>query len=200
MYRAFLTDYMGTLRQDGFPDIIKYFETNSGLPLGDVRRIISKKYWPAWSLGEINEEEFWKGVCRDTELEYRGLLTDSINSASQPIFYPMLDFFEAVRKEGRKTGLITNISRELLDSAEDDLKVSSRFDIVVPSFQIGLRKPDPRIYRTALKILDSEPSEAVYIDNEETDVEGAQAVGIKAVKFKSVSQAVKDLEELRREV
>ena len=58
------------------------------------------------------------------------------------------------------------------------------FDPIVISGDYGYRKPDPRLYRTALEKLAIGPEEAVFIGNDPfRDVEGARQVGMKTILF-----------------
>lgn len=60
------------------------------------------------------------------------------------------------------------------------------FDPIIVSGDFGYRKPDPRLYKKALKQIGARPDETVFIGNDlYRDVFGAQSVGIKTVFFKS---------------
>ena len=54
--------------------------------------------------------------------------------------------------------------------------------IIIDSHLVGLEKPDPRIFHLALRALDVEPSQAVYVgDTVKFDVNGALAAGLHPV-------------------
>ncbi len=57
-------------------------------------------------------------------------------------------------------------------------------DKIIYSYQIGILKPDPRIYRIALKTAGSEPQKTLFVDDRLENVEGARALGIIAHQFK----------------
>lgn len=54
-----------------------------------------------------------------------------------------------------------------------------RFDSWFLSYEMGLRKPDPAIYKTVLKKLDSKPEEILYLDDIPENLEPARALGIR---------------------
>lgn len=56
-------------------------------------------------------------------------------------------------------------------------------DVAVLSYQLGLRKPEPAIYRAALKAAGAQPHEAVFIDDMKDNVDAAAALGINAVRL-----------------
>src|SRR5207342_2751758 len=62
----------------------------------------------------------------------------------------------------------------------DDLGLEHEADAIVLSFEVGIAKPDPGIYRAALAALDARPEEAVFVDDQAWYCEGAEAVGIRS--------------------
>jgi len=87
----------------------------------------------------------------------------------------------ALRERGLKTGLITVCSEDVPRLwAETDFH--GLFDAEVFSASVGLRKPDPRIYRLALDELGVEPAEAMFVgDGANDELGGAERVGMTAV-------------------
>ncbi len=57
------------------------------------------------------------------------------------------------------------------------------WNVFVSSCEVGVRKPDPRIYHIALEELGIEPEEAVFVGHKASELEGAKAVGMKTVAF-----------------
>jgi HAD superfamily hydrolase (TIGR01549 family) len=60
--------------------------------------------------------------------------------------------------------------------------IDKLFDVIVISGAVNRRKPHEEIFKSTLKIMDLNPSEAVFVgDTIDADIEGAKAVGMKAV-------------------
>ena len=74
--------------------------------------------------------------------------------------------------------------------------IDDAFDIVVGSGDVGIMKPDPRIFLIALERLGVEPHEAVFVDDFIQNIHGAQALGISAIHFRNREQAIQELEQL----
>jgi putative hydrolase of the HAD superfamily len=55
--------------------------------------------------------------------------------------------------------------------------------VAFSSCYVGLRKPDPAIYRRALDILGSDPKRTLFIDDRQENVDGAVGVGMRAIRF-----------------
>ena len=57
------------------------------------------------------------------------------------------------------------------------------WDSVVSSKEVGLKKPDPKIYQVALDQLGVKPGETVFVGHLPTELEGARAVGMRTIAF-----------------
>ena len=67
-------------------------------------------------------------------------------------------------------------------------------DVIVYSHEVGLLKPDARIYHLVCDLLDVAPEEAVLLDDVQENVDGAKAVGMRGITFANNAQAIADLE------
>ena len=93
----------------------------------------------------------------------------------------VVDWCRSVRNRGVRTGLLTNNAREFEDFWRPLLPLDELFDDVVDSSEVGLRKPDPRIYHLALERLGVAAEDAVFVDDAPGNVAGAERVGIRSV-------------------
>ena len=88
----------------------------------------------------------------------------------------------ALRQAGYRTAMVTNNIAEFGDGWRQLIPVDELFEVVVDSCQVGLRKPDPRIFRLALEQLDGVPPEqAVLLDDFEAHVAGARRIGMHGI-------------------
>jgi putative hydrolase of the HAD superfamily len=106
---------------------------------------------------------------------------------------PMHAAIYGLRKAGVRTGLLSNswgvgdYPRHLFPGM---------FDAVVISAEVGMRKPEERIFRHATGLLGLEPGECVFIDDLEANVTGAEAVGMTGVLHSDPAATVARLTEL----
>jgi putative hydrolase of the HAD superfamily len=81
-----------------------------------------------------------------------------------------------------KLGVVTNGPYDLQCSKLEASELSGYFGAVLVSRQVGILKPDPRIFALALDQLGTKPQDAVFVgDTPKTDIVGAHAAGMKAV-------------------
>ncbi len=96
-----------------------------------------------------------------------------------------IETIAALRERGLKTGLITVCSEDVV-SLWEETDFHGLFDAEVFSAAVGLRKPDPRIYRIALEKLGVEAREAMFVgDGANDELGGAERVGMTAVGVES---------------
>jgi putative hydrolase of the HAD superfamily len=67
------------------------------------------------------------------------------------------------------------------------------FDFIVISAEVGLLKPDPRIYELALRGAGATPAAALLVDDLPANVEGAMAAGMVAILFEDTDQVLREL-------
>ncbi|MDM8001238.1 MAG: HAD family phosphatase [Dehalococcoidia bacterium] len=103
-----------------------------------------------------------------------------------------------LRREGYPTAMITNNIREYSDLWRSLLPVEELFDLVVDSSQVGVRKPDPAIFRLALEGLGGVPPECtVFLDDSEGNVRAARSLGMHAIHVRGdISEAIAELDAL----
>jgi len=95
-----------------------------------------------------------------------------------------------------KTSIISNAMNGTRALIEGAWEMTPLFDAIVLSGEVGVMKPDPRIYQLALARLDVQPEQAVFIDDFQHNIDGARAVGMQGIRFRSPEQLVADLEAL----
>ena len=80
--------------------------------------------------------------------------------------------------------------------AQEVAAIMARFDHVIESSKVGLRKPDPRIYQMMCETLNVTPQQCIYLDDLGINCKPAAKLGMKAVKVISGAQALADLDAL----
>ena len=84
-----------------------------------------------------------------------------------------------LRARGLRTAIVSNCDHSTRPIV-DELGLGRETDAIVLSFEVGVAKPDPGIYRAALDALGARPDEAIFVDDQGGYCDGAQAVGIRA--------------------
>jgi epoxide hydrolase-like predicted phosphatase len=82
-----------------------------------------------------------------------------------------------------KTGVLSNADSTLRYRLRETRGIFDLFDDVVCSADVGMAKPDPRIYELSASRLGLDPDECVFVDDLESNVEAARAAGMHGVHF-----------------
>jgi putative hydrolase of the HAD superfamily len=88
---------------------------------------------------------------------------------------------------------INNESRELNEYRLREFGLLQIFDLFVSSCYVGIRKPDEKIYRLALDLIQKSPEECCFIDDRAVNIEGAAKVGVRTILMQNLTQLKLDL-------
>lgn len=91
---------------------------------------------------------------------------------------------------GYKTAILSNMERRMLRFMHAKLQWLNEFDVQVYSCEIGMVKPEPRIYQHLCQQLQCEPAEVLFLDDKRVNVEGARAFGMQSYIFHSAPDPV----------
>ncbi|MEU6722150.1 HAD family phosphatase [Nonomuraea wenchangensis] len=106
----------------------------------------------------------------------------------------MHDMLRDVRAQGVRTCLVSNSwSHTYQRDGWDDI-----FDAVVISGEVGMRKPEPRIYHHALTLIGLPGAECVFIDDIEANITAARALGMAGIHHRDPDTTIAELESLLR--
>lgn len=102
-----------------------------------------------------------------------------------------LDVIRNLRDRGYKIGILSNGFRGVQHQKLSSSGLQPLIDITLLSDDIGINKPDPRIYAHALRLSGATPAQSLMIgDNPDTDIAGALASGWHAILFNPSSTAL----------
>ncbi len=171
-------------RSEGLdPDAIKNLFRTDPEALADLRGL---------ETGRLSETEFETTFGRRLGLSNPDGLIDSMFVGMKP-FEPMVDAVRQIRGGGLLTGLVSNswstahYDRDLL---------AELFDAVVISAEVGLHKPQPEIYLLAAERLEVEPAQCLFVDDLRENCDGAEAVGMTAIRHREPTETIARLTEL----
>jgi putative hydrolase of the HAD superfamily len=111
---------------------------------------------------------------------------------------PVIDYMRDLRERGYRLAICTNNVREWEARWRAMLPVDDIFDVIVDSAFVGTRKPEPRIYEITLERLGTSPEATLFVDDVDVNCEGARALGMNAIRFRSTDQAIEEIESTLR--
>ncbi len=136
---------------------------------------------PSDGMRQARFEYFLQSLGLTTD--YAEAITKEYMSAYPSIHAPMPGAVKAVKAiaERFSVGLITNGLPDIQYEKLKMIGLRGVFSVIVLSEEVGIRKPDPRIFAIAADLMGFAPVECLYVgDSYSHDVVGAKAAGMKA--------------------
>ena len=164
MLTAVLWDFGGVILTSPF-EAFRRFEIEHGLPVDHIRTVnTTNPHTNAWALLERNDitpAEFDELFAAESEaLGHRVAGADVLSLLAGDVRPEMVATLDRVRAAGYRTACLTNnvIGGDGRDVADDERSVQikaimDRFDVIVESSKVGVRKPEPRFYEIACELL-----------------------------------------------
>jgi epoxide hydrolase-like predicted phosphatase len=95
---------------------------------------------------------------------------------------PMVERAQRIVAHGYRTALVTNNAHEFREGWRKLVPADELFQVIVDSSEVGMRKPDPRIFELALERLGGiRPERALFLDDAASNVAAAEKLGIQSV-------------------
>lgn len=174
-----LFDVMGTITHDPFYDEVPAFFGMS------MEQLLAEKHptsWVEWELGEIDEAEFRGRFFADgRDYDFDGL--KATYRAAFRFLPGMEELMGELQARGVEQHLLSNYTT-WYQLIEESLRLSRFAAWSCVSCDLGARKPDPQIYRRALERIGRRAEDCVFIDDREVNCAGAEAVGIRSLRFR----------------
>jgi putative hydrolase of the HAD superfamily len=202
MIEAVIWDFGGVLTSSPFEAFARY-ETERGLPADIIRRTNAANHlenaWAKFERAEVDIAAFDQLFAAESlalGAEVRG--KDVLPLLSGDLRAEMVEALKRIKTKF-KTGCITNnLPANAIGSASGRslyiAEVMVLFDHVIESAKIGLRKPDPRIYRMMTEALGVDPGHCVYLDDLGVNLKPARDMGMTTIKVLNAAQAIGELE------
>ena len=194
--RGLLVDFGGVLTTDVFVSFREFCVAEGLLPdtVRDrfMKDPMARELLADLETGRLTEEEFESKFAAVLDIERSDGLIDRLFAGMRPD-QTMLDAVRAAKRAGVRTGLISNswghgrYNRTLFPEL---------FHGVVISGDVGVRKPDPRIYELGAEAVDLPPSACVFVDDLPGNLKPARELGMATVRHVRAEQTVSELEDL----
>ena len=198
-------DFGGVITSSPF-EAFNRLEAERGLPRDLIRRINAAEAddnaWARFERAEIDAAAFDESFAREAKALGHDLRGEDVLAVLAGDIRPrMVMAIDWLKANGYRIGCITNNvptgsgagMARTAEKASAIAAILARFDHVVESSKVGIRKPDPAIYRLACTALRVEPQQCVYLDDLGINCKPAAALGMAAIKVTAEAQALDDL-------
>lgn len=172
---------------------------------------VNRNYWKLYRHEKVDKEKLRYGRLRDTfdSIEFEAsdelILQLSIDyitylTTFNHVYEGALEILDYL-KPNYELHIITNGFKEAQNKKMDGSKMGHFFKTMTNAEVVGVKKPNPEIFKFALNEANAKPEESIMVgDSFEADVQGAMEVGLDAIFFncrnEDVGQSVKQVRHL----
>jgi len=192
MVKAIIFDLGGVLFTNGTAAFVKKIMTRYGQDETTVRDVLDGRLGSLYRESKISREEFWREAK-----EALGLNEDMSELEREWIgSYELIEGTKNIIKMLARTYKVYFLSdnvRERVDELEQKYYFLSLFSGGIFSHEVGIRKPDARIYKIVLDLARVDSDEAIYIDDKPHFLSPAHALGMTTFAFTTPEHLREDL-------
>lgn len=148
--------------------------------------------WQAMQTDQISERDYWLQRTREVGrllgeewTEMQTFVQRARGSDVAAVIRPeAVSAIQQAKALGYKLGILSN-ELDLFYGADfrERLPLLKNFDVIVDATYTGILKPDPRAYQACLQALGVAAVQAVFVDDQARNIEGAKACGLQVVTF-----------------
>ncbi len=193
--KAVVFDIGGVLEITPSLGWVEKWETKLNLEPGDLGERL-KDVWEGGSLGTITEADVHQKIS-----EIIGMSAQQVDDMMQDLWTEYLgalntEIYEYCRKlrPQYRTAILSNSFVGAREKEEEAYKFSEIVEMLIYSHEVGLAKPDPKIYELTCERLGLRPEEVLFIDDHESLIEAARACGLHGVVYHHNEQVIADIE------
>lgn len=182
------------------PFRFKEFLVEKGFDGAMIKRIMKASamtpYWAEFEKGKLSNDEVIQAFIKcDPEIENEiHWAYDDVKGIMGTYDYT-IGWIEALKAAGYKLYCITNFTPAGYHQCYDCISFVEKFDGKVFSFQEGVVKPEPEIYKILLDRYELKAEECVFIDDTKENVDAANSLGLSGIVFSGYEEAVEELKK-----
>lgn len=194
--RAVFFDFGGVIQRTEFQAPRQYLGQRFGMDYEDIDKLVfgSPSARQA-SVGEINEDVHWANVLKRLKRPTAELQTIKDEFfGGDVIDRELVEFIRSLHGKFH-VGLISNAWSGMRAHLKKE-RLLELFETVVISAEVGVMKPEARIYSIALEQAGVKAEEAVFVDDVQVNIDACQQIGMKGVLFKDPQKAEDELKKL----
>jgi putative hydrolase of the HAD superfamily len=202
-YEALVLDFGGVMTTS-LEEAMAAFALSNGIEMQHLVRAALSAYMGAeddlvtdFETGQLSEADFSVAFAARLEeysgvhIEHEGLVAGLFEALD--LEEDMFELVERTKAGGYKTALLSNSWGMGLYPIE---RIRQLFDVVVISAEVGLRKPDPDIFKLTVEKLGLDAAACIFVDDHPGHLKAAQEAGMTTVLHKSPAQSIPELEAL----
>jgi HAD superfamily hydrolase (TIGR01509 family) len=193
---ALVFDLGGVILEDHFAIAAEKIAALYNLDTQQLIKTFKKHDSDIYHSGKASYEMRWQVVLK--ELDRQDIDIATLTKIHESIFQPVPKMVELIYELANEFPLyiLSNQVASILPKLVKKYDFFKVFKYSVFSYQVGLAKPHPEIYQYFIDHTNIKPPEAIFIDNQQDNIDTAQQLGFQTILFKNHDQFMVDLKNL----
>ncbi|HEX3940870.1 MAG TPA: HAD family phosphatase [Acidobacteriaceae bacterium] len=194
--RAVIFDYGEVISRAANKAVHRQLVETAGLD----QETFDKWYWALrldYDAGILNRLTYFQKLAEFAGTEFSTAQIERLGELDARMWMdinePMLAWVSQIQRAGLRIAILSNMGDGVLSAMLREFPWLGQFDALVWSHELGIVKPDPAIYRYTVDALAVQPQEALFIDNLQENVAGAEAIGLHAIHFENIDQLGREI-------
>lgn len=169
-----------------------------GVSEGEARRMFfkSSQMNQEYKIGKMTDEEFWTWAILEWKLRVSWQEVVKIMIDGYDVNLDVVEVVKKLRKSGYKTAICTSNFPARIMGLQDKSGFLNDFDIKVLSYEIGVNKPDNRLYEELVRRSGVASGQIVLADDDANSIAGAKAVGITTFLYEGFEKYLDQLKSV----
>src|SRR5215813_5267446 len=197
--KAVILDYGEVLCHGPAPHYIQSMADVFKLSPQAFRAIYDRHRLP-YDRGDYSPEVYWSKFEEETNSKLLPAQLQQLRNWDVDMWSnvdpAMLAWVDTLRAYGLKIALLSNMHADMAHHFRMHFDWVNKFETAILSAEMRSVKPEPEIYLRTVEALGVRPEKTQFIDDRERNTRGANQVGIRAIRFESIGQLARELEEL----
>ncbi len=158
----------------------------------------TSELWAAGSIGAISESEFHSRITETFDLtkpEFDDFIADLWSAYLGELNQDLVNYFRNLRPNYR-TAILSNSFVGAREREQSCYRMEEMAEFIIYSHEVGMCKPDPRIYALTCERLGVTAEETIFLDDLEVNVQAGRDAGMQSILFKDNGQAIAEIQLL----
>lgn len=193
MIKAIIFDLGGVLFTNGTKQFIEMVSDIYGVEKEKVKEVMDGELGSLYREAKITHDEFWQKVIEALDIKANSDELEQQWIHGYELIEGTRDLVQELAKKYKVYFLSDNV-KERIDYISKRYNFLDWFEGGVFSHEVGIRKPNPQIYKLVLEKAHVKPNEAVFIDDKPSLLVPAQEMGMLTFAFETPEKLREDLQ------
>ncbi|MFN8401783.1 MAG: HAD family phosphatase [Anaerolineales bacterium] len=197
--KAVFFDFGGVIQRTEYQAPRQQLAQRFGMEYEDIDNIVfNSPTAKQATVGDIPVNKHWEAVAKRLKVDKKEIeKVEAEFFAGDLLDLSILEYLRSLRPR-YVTGLISNAWSDMREYLIRK-KIDDAFEHLTISAEVGVAKPEAKIYQLALEQAQVKAGEAVFVDDVLANIEACEAVGMKGIHFKDPHASIEQLKKLLKE-